>query len=200
MTTEQHDGGHLAPVSYLPSAARAPSTAPSTGVDRNAEAAEWDAEAAVAAERAEEALLRSIRRRSISVEEAAEHLREDGVERERADEIVERFQRLGYLDDWRLAEEIIHSSHERKGQGRSLVERELYRRGVDSCVALEATARLPRDERSVAVNVALRRADSMRSLSYAVAERRLVAYLQRRGYGAVALEATREVLNLGGWQ
>ncbi|MCI2958323.1 RecX family transcriptional regulator [Agromyces atrinae] len=146
---------------------------------------------------AEDRLLRRLRSKSLSMDEAYRLLTAEGAVGDDADAILSHFQRLGYLDDARLAEEIVRSHHERKGMGRALVEREMFRRGIDSAVIIETIAALPDDDAGAALELAEKRARSMRSLTSDVAERRLVGFLQRKGYnGSVARQAARSALGL----
>lgn len=192
MTTE---GERLARVSYLPwvrgDAVRGSSAGSSHAPVQAAE--NVNEPEASDADQAETRLLRAMRRRSLSRDEASDHLIDAGTEPDQATAILERFERLGYLDDARLADEIIHTLR-RKAYGRSAIERELARRRVALHAVSEALAALPDDERSVALELARKRAMKMQALPPAVAERRLASYLQRRGYAAVALEVTREAL------
>ena len=59
----------------------------------------------------EAALLRKLRTRSLSVREARGVLREREVDEASSDEIVERFVGLGYLDDAKLAEQLLSLIH-----------------------------------------------------------------------------------------
>lgn len=156
-----------------------------------------EADEAETRQAAEDRLLRRLRSKSLSMDEAYRLLTAEGAVGDDADAILSRFQRLGYLDDVRLADEIVRSHHERKGMGRALVEREMFRRGLDSAVIIETIAALPDDDAGAALELAEKRARSMRSLTSDVAERRLVGFLQRKGYnGSVARQAARSALGL----
>lgn len=144
---------------------------------------------------AEAALLRKLRTRSLSVREARAVLRDHDLDEVAADGVLDRFLDLGYLDDARLAEQLIHSAVERKGQGRMAVSQGLAKRGIPRDVIDAALSELPDDERERAVEFARTKARSMRGLDREVAVRRLVGQLARRGYGSHALDAARTALD-----
>lgn len=147
------------------------------------------------ADSGEAALLRKLRTRSLSEREARDVLREREVDRASADEIVDRFVRHGYLDDAKLAEQLVHTATERKGQGRMVIAQTLAKRGIPRDVVDAALAELPDDELERALEFARSKVRSMRDLDREVALRRLSGQLARRGYGAHALEAARRALD-----
>lgn len=144
---------------------------------------------------AEAALLRKLRTRSLSVREARRVLVEHEIDEPTAGALIDRFERNGYLDDARLAEQLIHSAVARKSQGRVVVSRTLAQRGIPREVIDAALDDLPDDERERALEFARGKARSMRGLAREVALRRLVGQLARRGYGAQSLEAARTALD-----
>jgi regulatory protein len=103
---------------------------------------------------------------------------------------------LGYLNDERLAVELATRLSERKGQSRSIISRELRRRGVDSAAAEAALDGLDAGaEENQAAELALTRVRQFSRLDDATAERRLVGFLSRRGYtGQVVREATKAAM------
>ncbi|WP_448232206.1 regulatory protein RecX [Microbacterium lacticum] len=143
----------------------------------------------------EAALLRKLRTRSLSVREARGVLREREVDEASSDEIVERFVGLGYLDDAKLAEQLVHTAVDRKGQGRRAVSQTLSQRGIPREVVDAVLAELPDDEFERALDFARQKARSMRDLDREVALRRLSGQLARRGYGGGALAAARQALD-----
>ncbi|MRG61628.1 hypothetical protein GE115_17350 [Agromyces sp. CFH 90414] len=124
-----------------------------------------------------------LRRSSLSVSEVRAVLVEHGLDDAEVEEWIERYERLGYLDDARLAEQVVHTSAVRRGKGSGAILAELGRRGVDPSAARAALDEIdPELERENAVQVAQRRARQLGGLDRAVATRRLTAFLQRRGY------------------
>lgn len=152
--------------------------------------------AADARERAEKSLLKKLRARSLSVREARGVLRDHELDDEAIDELIASFERLGYLDDARLAEQLVHSGSDRKGQGRKAIAQTLAKRGVARDIADAALEELPDDDFERALEFARTKASSMRGLERDVAVRRLAGQLARRGYGGpVAMNATRQALD-----
>jgi len=152
--------------------------------------------AAEARDRAEKSLLKKLRARSLSVREARTVLRDHELDDEAIDELIAAFERLGYLDDARLAEQLVHSGSDRKGQGRKAIAQTLAKRGVAREIADAALEELPDDDYERALEFARSKASSMRGLERDVAVRRLAGQLARRGYGGpVAMNATRQALD-----
>ena len=150
--------------------------------------------AAVAAA-GEAALLRKLRTRSLSVREARAVLAQHGVDDDAGETIVERFVGHGYLDDVKLAEQLVHTGVERKGQGRGVIAQTLSKRGIPREVVDAALEELPGDEFDRALEFARSKARSMRGLDRDTALRRLAGQLARRGYGGVAMSAARQALD-----
>ena len=124
-----------------------------------------------------------LRRSALSVTEVRSVLAEHGLDEHEIEQWIERYERFGYLDDARLAEQVVHSHGVRRGRGSGAILNELSRRGIDSSVARAAIDGLDPDaERENALAVAERRARQLTGLDRQTAERRLSAFLQRRGY------------------
>jgi regulatory protein len=149
-----------------------------------------------ARQQAEKTLLKKLRARSLSVREARAVLREHGLDDDTSDEMISSFERLGYLDDARLAEQLVHSGSDRKGQGRKAIAQTLAKRGLARDVADTALDELPDDDFERALEFSRSKAGSMRGLERDVALRRLAGQLARRGYGGpVAMTAARQALD-----
>lgn len=145
---------------------------------------------------AESALLRKLRARSLSVREARGVLRENGLGDSEIEEIVDAFLGRGYLDDARLAEQLIHVGADRKGQGRGAIRQTMSTRGIAREVIDAALAEMVDDDAERAVEFARGKARSFRGMEREVALRRLVGQLARRGYaGQVAMAAARTALD-----
>lgn len=141
-----------------------------------------------------------LRRSALSIAEVRAVLAEHGLDESEVEEWIERYERLGYLDDARLAEQLVHVSGSRRGRGSGAIMQELSRRGVDVSAARAAVEELdPEVERANALAVAERRARQLTGLDRQTAERRLSAFLQRRGYpGDVVREAVTAALSADG--
>ncbi|GAA1747382.1 regulatory protein RecX [Agromyces humatus] len=144
---------------------------PETGVERD--------------DRIDRLVVSRLRRSALSVTEVRSVLAEHGLDEHEIDEWIERYERLGYLDDARLAEQLVHSHGVRRGRGSGAILNELSRRGIDGGIARAAVEDLdPETERENALAVAERRARQLTGLDRQTAERRLSAFLQRRGYSS----------------
>lgn len=141
-----------------------------------------------------------LRRSALSIAEVRAVLTEHGLDESEIEEWIERYERLGYLDDVRLAEQLVHVNGSRRGRGSGAIMQELARRGVDATAARAAVEELDPDvERANARAVAERRARQLTGLDRQTAERRLSAFLQRRGYpGDVVREAVTAALSADG--
>ena len=147
-------------------------------------------------ELAEKRLLKKLRTRSLSLTEARSVLREGDLDAASIVDMIADFERRGYLDDAALAEQLVHSATDRRGQGRRAIAQTLAKRGVARDVADAAIAAMPDDDGDRALEFARTKARSLRALDHEVALRRLVGQLSRRGYpGSVALTAARTALS-----
>lgn len=174
-SADKAENDKLAPVTYLRGAAP-------VGVG-----ADPDADAAEERERAEMVLLHRLRGRSLSTAEAYVIMKATDIEPYEADEIIERFSELHYIDEEKLADQIIHSHHVRKGLGRTGVEAEMRRRGLDACVILEKLGELPDDETERAIELACKRVQQLERLDDQTIDRRLTGFLMRKGYASSAV-------------
>jgi regulatory protein len=141
-----------------------------------------------------------LRRSALSIAEVRAVLAEHGLDDAEIDEWIERYERLGYLDDARLAEQLTHSHGTRRGRGSTAILHELERRGVGTDIARAAVDGLdPEAEIENATAVAERRARQLTGLDHTTAERRLTAFLMRRGYpSSVVREAVTAALTADG--
>lgn len=143
----------------------------------------------------EESLVRKLRARSLSISEARLVLRGHDLDRSQIDDVIDDFCRRGYLDDVILAEQLVISGIERKGQGRIALSRALAQRGIPRDVIDIALGDLPDDDAERALEFARTKARSMARLDFDTALRRLMGQLARRGYGgSVAMSAARMAL------
>jgi regulatory protein len=167
----------------------------STRDDRGS-ADELDETGAERDDRIDRLVVSRLRRSALSVAEVRSVLVEHGLDDVEVEEWIERYERLGYLDDARLAEQVLHSHGVRRGRGSGAIMQELGRRGVDTSIARSVVDELdPETELENARVVAARRARQLTGLDRQTAERRLSAFLARRGYpGDVVREAVSAAL------
>jgi regulatory protein len=145
---------------------------------------------------AEKALLRKLRTRSLSIREARTVLVGFDLSGDDIDDMLGRFEERGYLDDAALAEQLVHSGSERKGQGRHAIAQTMAGRGIPRDVADAALAELPDDDLERALDYARTKAPSMARLDPQAGLRRLVGQLTRRGYPShIAMTAARQALD-----
>lgn len=195
-------GGETDPVAELPPASPIVSTAgeewrSTWGDDPDGDLPIGDnAGESVQGEReiAERNLTRKLRTRQLSVKEARAVVAERDLDATMIDAVLRAFIRRGYLDDRTLADQLVRSAVERKGQGRRVIAQSLAKRGIPRDVVDAALAELPDDDAERALEFARQKARSMRGLDHDVALRRLVGQLARRGYGAAAMDAARQAL------
>lgn len=147
-------------------------------------------------QQAERMLLRKLRTRSLSVREARAALVAAEIDGAAAEHVLTEFEERGYLDDARLAEQLLDSALGRKAQGASAIARTLSQRGLDRDVIDIALASLPDDEAERALEFARQRVRSLSGLDRDVALRRLHGQLARRGFGgSMAMDAARRALD-----
>jgi len=138
-------------------------------------------------ERAEKVLLHRLRGRSLSTAEALLVLNVTGVDSGDASEIVEKFIEMGYIDEVKLADQIIHSHNVRKGLGRKGVEVEMRRRRLDPGIMMDKLEELPDDEAERAIELASKRILQLERFDDQTIDRRLTGFLMRKGYGSAAV-------------
>ncbi|MFD1713027.1 regulatory protein RecX [Amnibacterium flavum] len=138
----------------------------------------------------EEASTRALARRGLSVSEMRDKLSSIGYPADAIETEIERLLGARYLDDARLAEEIVRVEFERKGKGRSVVTGELRRRGISPDDYLGALDDIDTElELERAAEIAYRKMSSSSDLDARTAERRLSALLARRGFSGDLVRA-----------
>lgn len=144
---------------------------------------------------AERALLRSLGRRGLSVSEARQKLRAQDVPSDEVEEILDRLERSGALDDEALAEQLVHAATTRRNEGRRAIAQALAKRGIRREVADREIAELPDDDAERALEYARSKAPQLARLDGDTALRRLAGQLARRGYGGLALSVAAQALD-----
>lgn len=167
-----------------------------TDVSEIPEKAEEESVAALDLDALEQTLLRKLHTHDMSVHEVMSWLRSKEAAEGDAAELIAKFERLNYLNDERLARELVSRLSERKGKSKSVIARELRQRGISAAVvdsALEAID--DDDELAKATELAVQRVRQFSKLDQATAKRRLTGFLSRRGYsGQTVRDACREAL------
>jgi regulatory protein len=102
-----------------------------------------------------------------------------------AEEVLDRFEEIGLVDDESFARRWVESRQVRRHRSRTMLRRELAGKGVDRAVVEEALAGVSTEDESAAARAYVEKvAGSMSGLDPAVRRRRLAARLARRGFGA----------------
>jgi regulatory protein len=140
------------------------------------------------ARRAENVAMHALTRRGQSVQEIRDLLTARELDADEVEAEIERLSGVGLLDDGDLAENLVRTLTERKKLGRSALLSELRRRKIDPLAIEEAVAELDRDDEDErCLELARQRARQLNSLDDQTAERRLSAFLQRKGYSGDAI-------------
>lgn len=145
---------------------------------------------------AREIVLRRLAASPRSRAELARSLREEDIPADVVGEVLDRYTELHLVDDTAYAELVVRSKQATKGLARRGLAHELRRRGVGDAEASAALEAVDADlERRTARALVERRLPSVVRLDRAVATRRLVGMLARKGYdGGTAMAVVREVL------
>lgn len=205
MSDITNPGEGLAPVTYLPwvtDASARPAPIMDSVESDNAESFGESSSAAdikaekKAARRSENVALHALTRRAMSVREMQKLLRSRDMDDNAVADEIARLESVGLLDDNALALDIIQRSVGRKGLGRQAIRSELSKRMIDSLAIDLALETLDADDESERImDIARDRAARLGSLDRDVAERRLSAFLARRGFRSSDISrAVREVL------
>ncbi len=127
-------------------------------------------------------------------------LSQRGVSEQVSRGLLDRFTQVGLIDDARFAHTWVSSRMASKGLARPVLARELADQGVDAATAEAALHQCDAvDELEAARQLVRRRLPSCATKPREVQIRRLVAHLQRKGYGlADSLQAVNEVLGEAG--
>ncbi len=107
------------------------------------------------------------------------------VPHEVAERLLDRFEEVGLVDDAAFAHAWVESRQSTKGLAPRALAQELRRKGVADDVAQEALDLVDDDaQREAARTLVRKKLRSLRSVDRAVATRRLVGMLARKGYSS----------------
>jgi regulatory protein len=121
------------------------------------------------------------------------------VDDEVAEEVLDRYDDVGMIDDEAFARAWVTSRHHGRGLARRALAGELRRKGVDAEAVGEALEELDsQTEEETARALVARRLRIERASAPDVAFRRLVGMLARKGYpAALAIRVVKEALAAG---
>lgn len=145
-------------------------------------------------ERARNIVLKLLERGPKSSSELASALEKHEIPVEIANHVITRFTEVELIDDAAFAQQVVDASRRTKGLARSMVKRKLADKGLDKEIINQVASEISDDdELAVATEVAIKRLSQLSKLDPEVRNRRLVGFLQRRGFGSgVVFAAIRE--------
>jgi regulatory protein len=130
--------------------------------------------------------------------ELRSRLRQAGFEPDEIDTALAELESAGLVDDQRFAAELVRDRAGRRLNGSRAIRTELRQKGVSDDLADQAMAESEPEEERRAFRLAETRAGRLASLPPETAQRRLLALLQRRGYGYdLARRAALHALDAG---
>lgn len=152
--------------------------------------------------RAENVAIATLTRHDASEGEIRAKLKAKGLDEAEVEGELDRLRRTGLVDDAAFARRLVDRLRDRKGLGDSAIRSALRGRLVPQAVVDAVLAEQQEDADAVEARLqqaADDRARRLGSLAYDVAERRLMAYLMRKGYsGSAVRAATRTALDAAG--
>jgi regulatory protein len=145
-------------------------------------------------ERARSIVLKLLERGPKSSSELASALEKHEIPPEIASHVIARFTEVELIDDAAFAQQVVDASRRTKGLARSMVKRKLADKGLDQEIINQVANEISdEDELAVATEVAIKRLGQLLKLEPEVRNRRLIGFLQRRGFGSgVVFAAIRE--------
>ncbi len=134
-------------------------------------------------QRARNVALHALATRGVSKQEIEERLVARDLPEDVVQEEISTLERQGLIDDVELAANLVDKYVVRQGLGRRGAADKMRQRGISPSVIAGALEGVSNEDESARLReLAQDRARALRSLAPEVAKRRLVAYLQRRGY------------------
>ncbi|UFR01887.1 recombination regulator RecX [Streptomyces sp. Go40/10] len=148
------------------------------------------------AERARAICLRLLTGTPRTRKQLADALRKREIPEDVADEVLNRFEEVGLIDDGAFADAWVESRHHGRGLARRALARELRTKGVDSALIEDAVAQLDSEqEEATARELVARKLRATRGLDRDKRLRRLAGMLARKGYSeGMALRVVRQAL------
>ena len=134
------------------------------------------------AKRAENIAMYALTRRAVSIREMEKLLKSRDLPDDVVATEIARLEGVGLLDDYALATDLAERFQRRKGLGASAVKQELGKRLLSPASIDLAVAELPGDQLELATDEARKRLSRLKGLYKETLNRRLYAYLQRRGF------------------
>lgn len=138
----------------------------------------------------EDASLRALGRKSMSRRELERLLAAQGYQQFMIADELDRLEGVGLIDDYALAQHLVAHLQERKGLTGGAIKTELVKRVVaPGAIAYAMDLIDTADELAKAREIAAKRARQYGSLDARTVERRLTAFLMRRGFSSTTVRA-----------
>ena len=149
------------------------------------------------AARARQIVLRQLAMAPRSRAQLTDKLAARDVDPDIAEEVLDRFEEVGLVDDVAFAETLVRAQQESRGLSRRGLRHELRKKGVDPDVAEDALAAVDvESERARAEELVASRLRRLHGLPREVQLRRLAGFLARKGYpGDLAFSVIRQALD-----
>ncbi|MDT0382256.1 recombination regulator RecX [Streptomyces sp. DSM 42041] len=166
------------------------------GAEPSRRAGEPTAEPKDPVERARAICLRLLTGTPRTRRQLADALRRREIPDEAAQQVLDRFEEVGLIDDAAFADAWVDSRHHSRGLARRALARELRTKGVDAATVDEAVGRLDSDQEAETARALVdRKLRTTRGLPREKRIRRLAGMLARRGYAeGLALRVVRQAL------
>lgn len=141
----------------------------------------------------EDASLRALGRRGMSRRELERLLDTQGYQQFAISDELDRLEGVGLIDDYALAQHLVAHLQERKGLTGGAIKAELVKRVVaPGAIAYAMDLIDTADELAKAREIAAKRARQYSALDARTVERRLTAFLLRRGFSSSTVRAAVE--------
>ena len=148
-------------------------------------------------QRARNGVLYQLNRTIKSRKQLADILERREIPTEIAEAVLERFTEAGLIDDRRFAETLVATRRSARGLSRSALARELSTKGVSPEIIDDVLSELTAEEDlATATKLAVKRIRGLMSHPRETRNRRLLGFLQRKGYSAsIAFAAIKTAEN-----
>jgi regulatory protein len=148
-------------------------------------------------QRARNVVLYQLNRTIKSRKQLADILERREIPSEIAEAVLERFTEAGLIDDRRFAETLVANRRSARGLSRSALARDLSTKGVSPEIIDDVLSELTAEEDlATATKLAVKRIRGLMSHPRETRNRRLLGFLQRKGYSAsIAFAAIKTAEN-----
>ncbi|WP_166985104.1 regulatory protein RecX [Canibacter zhoujuaniae] len=151
-------------------------------------------------EAAKDAAIKLLARKQLSVKELENELQKQEFNHTLCAEVAAECEAEMLIDELALARAIVENNRGRKGKSAQQIKQKLVQRRLSESAIAAALAEIDEaEEKQLICDTAFDRAQRLNDLDFATAERRLLAFLARRGWsGYETREIAREALRAAG--